>query len=171
MFQVKKSTVNVCVEGVREALALVEGLPRTFAAECLPALSLALAEVRELQQLASWLTAHGPAEISAISVAADGCVLRNLSLLNDSAGWPTVSTASGPTVFPAMCATASQILMCIRAAYAAAAAPAVLLETIPTRRCAMRIEPTDAATILHALLYGGARRARRDPLPSVRPTR
>ena len=154
---------------MNEALTLVEGLPPAIAADCLPALSLALAEASELQRLASWLLAQGPAEIAGIAVTADGCVLRHLSLSLDSAGWPITQPLDGQTMFASQ--HSSQILECVRAALAAAAAPAVLLETIPDRRCAMRIEPMDAAAILHALLFGGARRARRDPLPSVHPTR
>ena len=155
---------------MNEALALVEGLPRKFVADCLPALSLMLAEASELQELASWLLAQGPAEIAGITVTGEACTLCHLSLALDSSGWPTVAPIDGPTVFTS--SSANQILECVRTALAAATAPAILLDRIPCRRrCAMKIEPTDAAAILHALLYVGARRARRDPLPSVHPTR
>lgn len=152
-----KPTLSGYVGRVREALAIVESLPPSSTGDCRSPLSLALTEARELQQLASWLTAHGPAMIAGITVTADGCGLRHIELTVDASGWPVARPTDGPTMFA--CARSSQLIGCVRAALASATAPAVLLDSIPAVERPTRFQPADAAAVLRALRsHSGSRR-------------
>ena len=150
------------VQRLQVILSSVDRLPAALRAECRPALALALAEAADLMQLASWLEAHGTAMIAGIAVSNEGCVLHHLRLAVDISGWPVAQPLDGQTMFSAP--RACQIIECVRAALASAAAPVVLLDAVRldtvTEGSPARIAPMDAAAVLHALRRPSGRRTR-----------